>query len=95
MASDKEMVRVLFDTLEELLLEKFALISILITNENRLPAWLQDWKSYLDWMKRDADVRARVRASIAPLRQRMEQDQNLSDVIEAFLKISPPTDKMH
>jgi len=95
MATDKELAALLLDTLEELYLEKIALASVLITNESRLPPEMRDWRKYLKWMKEQSDVRERVRERIAPLRQRMEQDQSLSTVIEEFLRIVPPGGEIH
>ncbi len=88
MATDKELAIRLLDALEELWIERRAYRSLFKTLRHRLPPQMQ-MDQLIAEAKKHPDIRAQVHEQFAPLRDRIQQSADLSNLIEEFLRVVP------
>lgn len=75
--------------IEELYIENAAYRALFETLKSRMPPQAQV-ESLLQQAKQNPQIRARVLAPLAPLRQRIQEQSDLADVIQEFLRVAPP-----
>ena len=89
MATDQELALKMLDAIEDMYLENNALRAMLATYQKHLPS-LGPWQRLLADLKAEPGMASNTRLVFAPLRKRIQEDQNLTGAIGEFLRVVPP-----
>ena len=84
----------MLDAIEQLYIENLAYKTLFEMFGNRLPSSMQV-KDLIEQAKRRPELVAKVRREFQPLRERIQNEGDLAQVIQEFLRVVPPKKDMN
>ena len=89
MSKTKDLAIKLAGAIESLYLQNITLQAMLMMYSRRYPG-VGDWKRLFADLQTEKQFVDRIHEQFAPLRQQISEDRDLAEVLEQFLRVSPP-----